>query len=124
MPDPENHAVKGLGIASQLGFAKSLGTSGDLEDEEKVPRTYEYPKEMFPLESVCALAAVERKRETKPNTVNLRMAEQSLLSLSQELRFLTNWHCTSAYLQPFEFVDNSVGLVTSRQSRGTSHRSL
>jgi len=24
VPDPENHAAKGLGTASQLGFAKSL----------------------------------------------------------------------------------------------------
>jgi len=61
-----------------------VGASGELEDEDKVPRTYEYSKEMFPWESVCALAAVERKRETKPNTVNLRMAEQSFPSLSQE----------------------------------------
>src|SRR5207247_3166950 len=44
-----------------------VGASGELEDEDKVPRTYEYSKEMFPWESVCALAAVERKRETKPN---------------------------------------------------------
>jgi hypothetical protein len=72
-----------------------LGDSGDLGDRSAL--TYEYPKEMFPLAAVCALAAVESNRRAKPTAVTLRMAEQALLSSSQEFcfHFQGNWHCTS-----------------------------
>ena len=72
-----------------------VGDSGPLDD--RFPLTYEYPKEMFPLVAVCALAARERNRRANPTVVILRMAEQALLSLGQEFRFhfQGSWHGTS-----------------------------
>jgi hypothetical protein len=76
-----------------------VGDSGLLDD--RFPLTYEYPKEMFPLVAVCALAARERNRRAKPTAVILRMAEQVLLSLGQEFRFhfQGSWHGTSLWLE-------------------------
>jgi hypothetical protein len=52
------------------------GAVADLKD--KSARAYEYPKAMFPLESVCAFAAAAKNTKTNPNTILLRMAEHSL----------------------------------------------
>ena len=45
-PDPENHAAKGLGTASQLGFAKSLEVLVNQYDWLPGPQTFRVVKRL------------------------------------------------------------------------------